>query len=301
MNNREVLVVVTASIILIIGVIALLGNNFFNPQTIASAKITDFSVEWTPFPTVVGVTSISTFNVTVENNGTVELAGLIVTIERIANDNKTNPDDYTYPTSSDYNFSLSLVQSKTIKVYIIANMIRTMEYQNSHQNFLATLSSNGTVLDTCQLFPSAINLQQAPLPTTATKPEVYITDFYLNGYYNPVGVVWIDMFNLTYTNNGTTDVDNITVTFTTNSTFEISREIDVFEPVPNQNNTIRSFVMGEPYSLGNIKANETKEFIGGIWNYLGDSSKVHGFAFTATLKSNETLLDQETVMIPALI
>jgi hypothetical protein len=131
--------------------------------------------------------------------------------------------------------------------------------------------------------------------------SVGITEFSLNGYYNPVGVVWIDMFNLTYTNNGKADVDNLTITFTTNSTFEISREINVFEPVPNQNNIIRSFAMGEPYSLGNIKAKETKEFIGGIWNYLGDSSKVHGFAFTATLKSNDNFLDQATIMIPALI
>ena len=109
------------------------------------------------------------------------------------------------------------------------------------------------------------------------------------------------MFLLTYTNNGTTDVDNITITFSTNSTFEMSREIDVFEPAPNLNNSIRSFVMGEPYSLGTIKANETKEFIGCIWNYLGDSSKVHGFAFTATLKSNDTFLDQATIMIPPLV
>ena len=81
----------------------------------------------------------------------------------------------------------------------------------------------------------------------------------------------------------------------------MSRDIDVFEPAPNPNNTIRSFMMGEPYSLGTIDVNETKEFIGGIWNYLGDYSKVHGFTFTATLKSNETFLDQATVMIPPLV
>jgi hypothetical protein len=147
----------------------------------------------------------------------------------------------------------------------------------------------------------SIYLDNTPSPSAKPITNVTVTSFNLNDYYNPVGVVWIDMFNLTYTNNGTADVDNITITFTTNSTFEISREIDVFEPAPNQNNTIRSFVMGEPYSLGNLKANETKEFIGGIWNYLGDSSKVHGFGFTATLKSNETVLDQETIMIPALV
>ena len=138
-------------------------------------------------------------------------------------------------------------------------------------------------------------------PTPKPIIDVKITNFNLTGYYNPVGVVWNDMFLLTYTNNGTTNVDNTTITFSTNSTFEMSREIDVFEPAPNLNNSIRSFVMGEPYSLGTIKANETKKFIGCIWNNLGDSSKVHGFAFTATLNSNDTLLDQETVMIPALV
>jgi hypothetical protein len=147
----------------------------------------------------------------------------------------------------------------------------------------------------------SIYLDKTPSPSAKSITNVTVTSFNLNGYYNPVGVVWIDMFNLSYTNNGKIDVDNITINFTTNSTFEISREIAVFEPAPNQNNTVRSFVMGDPYSLGNIKANETKEFIGGIWNYLGDSSKVHGFAFNATLKSNDTFLDQATIMIPPLV
>ena len=149
----------------------------------------------------------------------------------------------------------------------------------------------------------SIYLENTPSPSAKPniKVNVTITSFNLTGYYNPVGVLWIDMFNLTYVNNGITDVDNITITFTTNSSFEMSREIDVFEPAPNVNNFIRSFMMGEPYSLGNIKANETREFIGGIWNYLGDSSKVHGFVFTATLKSNGTFLDQEAIMIPPLV
>jgi hypothetical protein len=156
MNKRKVVLVGTISIIaiLIVGAINFLNNTnpSANPQAIASAKISDFSVEWTPFPTVVGVTSISTFNITVENNGTVGLSGLIVTIERIANDNKTNPDSYSYPNSSDYNFSLSLAQSKVMEVYIIADMIRTAEYQNSNQNFLATLTCNSTVLDERKLY-----------------------------------------------------------------------------------------------------------------------------------------------------
>lgn len=160
MNKRKIAITVIAAVIaiLIIGAIILSNNNNsnnINPNTnpqVTSAKITDFSVKWTPIPTVVGVTSISTFNITVENNGTVELAGLIVTIERIANDNKTNPDSYSYPNSSDYNFSLSIGQSKVIKLYIIADMIRTTEYQDSNQNFLATLTCNSTVLDEHKLY-----------------------------------------------------------------------------------------------------------------------------------------------------
>jgi hypothetical protein len=139
------------------------------------------------------------------------------------------------------------------------------------------------------------------IPSSTPKPiiDVKITIFNLTGYFNPVGVVWNDVFLLTYVNNGTTDVNNATITFSTNSTFEMSREIDVFDSAPPHNG-ISAFLMEEPYSLGTIKANETKEFHGCIWNYLGDTSKVHGFAFTATLKSNDTFLDQVAIMIPAL-
>jgi hypothetical protein len=142
----------------------------------------------------------------------------------------------------------------------------------------------------------SIYLENKSSPSAKPIINVTVTSFNLTGYYNPVGVVWDDMFNLTYTNNGTTDVDNTTITFSTNSTYEMNRTIVVFAP-----QEYGEFMMGTEIPLGVIKANETKEFIGGIWNYLGDSSKVHGFAFTATLKSNDTLLDQATIMIPPLV
>jgi hypothetical protein len=128
-------------------------------------------------------------------------------------------------------------------------------------------------------------------------PNVTITNFNLTGYDNPVGVVWNDMFLLTYVNNGTTDIDNTTITFATNSTFEMSREIGVFDSVP-PHNYIGRFMMRESYPLGIIKANETKDFHGCIWNVLGDTAKVHGSSFTAVLKSNDTLLDQATIYLP---
>ena len=132
----------------------------------------------------------------------------------------------------------------------------------------------------------------------STEPiiNITITSFNLTGYDNPVGVVWNDMFLLTYVNNGTTDIDNTTITFTTNSTFEKSREIGVFDSAP-PHNYIGDFMMGEPYQLGIIKSNETKEFHGCIWNNLVDTAKVHGSSFTSTLKSNDTLLDQATIYL----
>jgi hypothetical protein len=296
MNRRHLLICGTVFLAILVGGLVvyswyLLSNN---AQPEAQARIIDFTADTSFKGCLVGVTTDIWFNVTVQNTGKTDITGANVIVE-ISGVNDSSICGYD-------NQSLGILhvnETRQVRAIILTDISHF--YQVASSNFTAKLIINGTVLDTRQLFPSAINLQQAPLPTTATKPEAHITDFYLNGYYNPVGVVWNDMFLLTYANNGTTDVDNTTITFSTNSTFEMSREIDVFEPAPNVNNSIRSFVMGEPYSLGTIKINETKEFIGCIWNYLGDSSKVHGFAFTATLKSNETLLDQETVMIPPLV
>ena len=120
-----------------------------NNQPTMMANITGFNVTWTPFPTVVGVTSVSTFDVTVQNLGTAELVGLNVTIERIADENRSNPDDFF---SYNKTFSLNSSQTATIQVYLTANMLKTMEYTNNNQNFLATLTCNSTVLDQKRLY-----------------------------------------------------------------------------------------------------------------------------------------------------
>lgn len=126
--------------------------------------------------------------------------------------------------------------------------------------------------------------------------NVKITSFNITGYSNPVGIVWNDQFVLTYFNNETIDVCNTTITFSTNSSFQMRREIGVFDSVP-PHNYVGGFMMNEPYPLGNIRANETKEFHGCIWNNLLDSAKVHGASFTATLQSNDTILDQATIYL----
>ena len=114
-------------------------------------------------------------------------------------------------------------------------------------NRLALVAAAVTLCVAILIIGLSIYLDNKPSPSAKPIINVTVTSFNLTGYYNPVGVVWNDMFLLTYANNGTTNIDNTTITFSTNSTFEMSREIDVFEPAPNLNNSIRSFVMGEPY------------------------------------------------------
>jgi hypothetical protein len=127
--------------------------------------------------------------------------------------------------------------------------------------------------------------------------NVTITSFNLTGYNNPVGVVWNDAFVLNYTNNGLTDVNNVTIAFTTNSPYQIKRELSVFDSAyPHY--YISALTMGESYLLGVIKAGEYKEFHGEVWNNLEDAAKMGGYAFFATLKSNDTILDQAQLSIP---
>ena len=140
------------------------------------------------------------------------------------------------------------------------------------------------------------NLPNSNPPNNTLKVNVKITSFNFTGHNNPVGTVWNTAFVLNYLNNGTIDVDNVTITFTTNSTYELDRKIEVFNS-SHPHYYVESFRMGEPYLLGSVRAGEEKEFYGDILNDLTDSAKIWGFAIVATLKSNDTFLDQATMNI----
>ena len=156
---------------------------------------------------------------------------------------------------------------------------------------LAIITSMGVafILITGMLVPLSSYPQKETL-----KANVMITSFNYAGYSNPVGIRWDEIFVLDYLNNGTTDVDNLTITFTTNSTYELDREIEVYT-LSKPPYVIGLFKMGEPYPLGSIKAGEAKQFRGAICNSLTDRAKIWGFATTATLKSNDTIIDK-TIM-----
>jgi hypothetical protein len=147
MNKTRILIIAVVIVVLFFAAIFSLYANLQTSQSSQEptiiANITGFKVNWTPLPTVVGMTSVSTFDVTVQNLVTADLVGLNVTIERLADDNRSSPDDYF---SYNNSFSLNSSQAVTIEVYLVANMVKTMEYQNINQNFLATLTCNSTVL-----------------------------------------------------------------------------------------------------------------------------------------------------------
>lgn len=134
-------------------------------------------------------------------------------------------------------------------------------------------------------------------PKETIKANVKITSFNYTGSSNTGGIRWDRMFVLDYLNKGTNDVHNLTITLTTNSTYELAREVWVYT-LSKPHYFIGSFEMGESYPLGSIKTGEEKRLYGGICNDLTDRAKIWGFATTATLKSNDTVLDQAIMNFP---
>lgn len=127
-----------------------------------------------------------------------------------------------------------------------------------------------------------------------------ITDFEITGYDNNanVGVAWNCHFTLVFFNNGTVDIEDAIVMFKTNSTYNIDRTIAETINSSGGSREGLGLRMGELCSLGSVKVGEEKYFYGTIENDLADNAKIRGCAFTATLKSNDMLLDQATIIIP---
>jgi hypothetical protein len=139
---------------LIIVIAILVIASYFLPQTNttipqtnkAEAKITAFTADLSWHGAVVGVTIDMTFNVTVQNVGTIEVNGANITVERISADNDSS-------ICSHYTEELSVLhpgETRQIGAYIFTDVNHFGEVTTS--NFLAILSVNGTVLDERRLF-----------------------------------------------------------------------------------------------------------------------------------------------------
>lgn len=151
----------------------------------------------------------------------------------------------------------------------------------------ATVKSNETILD------------QATT-TIPSIPNVKITNFVCTGIWHGTKLgPMLDLFSLSYTNLGMTDVEDLTVTLNTSKTNEnyTDPHHDTSNPDYNPYNFLDETINGETYPLENLMAKETKTF---EKTYFMNSGflLVQPFELTATLKSNDTILDQKTVIIP---
>ena len=138
--------------LLVVAWLFILHTNNGIPQNneAVQAKITAFTVNWGGLPPIVGVTMYVSFNLTVQNTGTEDLYGLNITVERIANDSESQYYYWWYYHNG--TFALRATESAQIRVELFPDLGSWRQMIDSHQNFLATLSVNGTVLDERKLF-----------------------------------------------------------------------------------------------------------------------------------------------------
>jgi hypothetical protein len=134
-------------------------------------------------------------------------------------------------------------------------------------------------------------------PTSAPTPNVKIINFiYLGNWHGTTLGGMLDLFSLNYTNLGTIDVENLTVILNTNKTKE---KYDITPtPIPQYNpyHFLDEDINGKIYPLESLKANETRTI---EKSYLDVGFLlVEPFTLTATLKSNDTILEEATIMIP---
>ena len=125
-------------------------------------------------------------------------------------------------------------------------------------------------------------------------PNVEITSFNTTktSSGSSLGVVNV-WFVLNLTNIGRGDVENLTVTFSTNTTIEINKQL-VYINSTSPYDHIADFEMGESCPLGGLRTGEAKEFM----FYWAVSVDFNEPPLTATIKSNEIILDQATLTIP---
>jgi hypothetical protein len=149
---------------------------------------------------------------------------------------------------------------------------------------------------TATLKTNEVTLDQATT-TIPPIPNAKITNFICLGiWHNTALGPMLDLFSLNYTNLGTTDVKDLTVTLNTSKTDE--NYTDPYHDISNPDNGyyfLDETIYGETYPLGSLKVKETKTFEKSYWLY---GALVQPFALTATLKSNDTILDQATITMP---
>jgi hypothetical protein len=150
----------------------------------------------------------------------------------------------------------------------------------------ATLKSNTAILDQATVSIPPI-------------PNVKITTFVYTGVFHGTRLgPMLELFSLSYANFGTTEVKDLTVTLNTSKTTE--NYVDPYNRTSTPNydpyDFIDETINGINYPLESLKVKETKIFEK-TYSLQGGFLLVQPFALTVTLKSNDTTLDQATILI----
>lgn len=269
--------VVAVIAVLIVGILSL--NYDFTPNP--HVEITSFASTGTSSGSDVGDVNVW-FILNLTNTGTVDAQNLTVTFS--TNRTIENHRQLIYTNSSSPH---DHIVEFTIGELCLLEGMRAGETKNFTFYWPVSVGFDAPPL-TVTLKSNQATLDQA---TTMIPPipNAKITNFVCLDirHYTRLGLI-IDLFSLSYTNLGKTDVKDLTITLNTSK----------LNPRPRNTSHIflDELINGETYLLENLRAKETKT----IEKSYGSPGGllVQPFALTATLKSNNTILDQATLIIP---
>jgi len=285
--KTTILVAAAVVAVLIFGVLSL--SYYLTPEP--HVEITSFNSTGTSSGSSYGIVNIW-FVLNLTNNGTGDVENLTVTFstnttvesnQQILYTNSTPPYDHIVEFEMGETCLLGDLNAGETRDFMFC---WTVGLDFDAPPLTATLKSKEAILD------------QATV-TIPPIPNVKITHFVYTGVFHGTKLgPMLDLFSLSYTNLGTTDVKDLTVTLNTSKTTENytdpydRRNIPGYNPYDFLDETIN----GETYLLESLKAKETKNFEK-TYSLQGGFLLVQPFALTATLKANDTILDQATITI----
>ncbi len=285
---KTVAIAAVAVVAVLIGVLSL--NYALTPQT--HVEITSFNSTGISSGSSYGVVNVRlVLNLT--NTGSGDVENLTVTFstnttigsqQQLIHTNSTSSYDHISEFEMEEPCLLGDLKAKETKNF---TFYWAVSFDFDAPPLTATLKSNQVVLD------------QATI-TIPPIPNVKITNFVCLGIWHGTRLgPMLDLFSLSYTNLGMTDVKDLTVTLNTSKTNEnyTDPHHDTSNPDYNPYNFLDETINGETYPLENLMAKETKNFEKSYFMNMG-FLLVQPFELTATLKSNDTILDQATITIP---
>jgi len=281
--KTKILVAVVA--VLIVGALSLNYLLTSNPHV----EITRFNSTRTSSGSSIGVVNVW-FVLNLTNIGTGDVKNLTVTFstnttneinKQLAYINSTSPYEHIADFEMGESCLLGDLRTREAKEFMFYWAVSVGSYAPS---LTATVKSNQAILDQ----------ETATIPSI---PNVKITNFiYLGKWHGTTLGGMLDLFSLSYTNLGMTDAENLYVSLNTSKTKE---KYDITPtPIPQYKpyHFLDEDIKGKIYALESLKANETKTI---EKSYLDVGFLlVEPFTLTVTLKTNDTILDQATIMIP---